>query len=79
MASGTLELDGFVREALARGASRDSIATTLASAGWSSEQIRRALHAYAEVDFVVPVPLHRTIYAALLPLERRARGELGFA
>jgi 2-dehydropantoate 2-reductase len=27
----------------------------------------------------VPVPLHRTIYAALLPLERRARGELGFA
>jgi 2-dehydropantoate 2-reductase len=27
----------------------------------------------------VPVPLHRTIYAALLPLERRARGEIGFA
>jgi 2-dehydropantoate 2-reductase len=27
----------------------------------------------------VPVPLHRTTYAALLPLERRARGELGFA
>jgi 2-dehydropantoate 2-reductase len=27
----------------------------------------------------VPVRLHRTIYAALLPLERRARGELGFA
>ncbi len=27
----------------------------------------------------VPVPLHRTIYAALLPLERRARGVLGFA
>jgi 2-dehydropantoate 2-reductase len=27
----------------------------------------------------VPVPLHRTIYAALLPLERRARGLLGFA
>ncbi len=26
----------------------------------------------------VPVPLHRTIYAALLPLERRARGMLGF-
>jgi 2-dehydropantoate 2-reductase len=27
----------------------------------------------------VPVPLHRLIYAALLPLERRARGELDFA
>ena len=26
----------------------------------------------------VPVPLHRTIYAALLPLERRARGVLEF-
>jgi 2-dehydropantoate 2-reductase len=26
----------------------------------------------------VPVPLHRTIYAALLPLERRARGVIGF-
>ena len=26
----------------------------------------------------VPVPLHRTIYAALLPLERRARGELSW-
>ena len=64
MASGTLELDGFVREALARGASRDSIATTLASAGWSSEQIRRALHAYAEVDFVVPVPRPRASLSA---------------
>ena len=27
----------------------------------------------------VAVPLHRTIYAALLPLERKARGELEFA
>ena len=27
----------------------------------------------------VPVPLHRTIYAALLPLERRARGVIGFS
>jgi 2-dehydropantoate 2-reductase len=27
----------------------------------------------------VPVPLHRTIYAALLPLEQRARGQLEFS
>ena len=27
----------------------------------------------------VPVPLHRTIYAALLPLERKARGALEFS
>jgi 2-dehydropantoate 2-reductase len=27
----------------------------------------------------VPVPIHRLIYAALLPLERRARGEIDFA
>jgi len=26
----------------------------------------------------VAVPVHRVIYAALLPLERRARGELEF-
>jgi 2-dehydropantoate 2-reductase len=26
----------------------------------------------------VPVPVHRSIYAALLPLERRARGEIRF-
>jgi 2-dehydropantoate 2-reductase len=27
----------------------------------------------------VTVPVHRTIYAALLPLERKARGEIAFA
>jgi 2-dehydropantoate 2-reductase len=27
----------------------------------------------------VEVPVHRTIYAALLPQDRRARGEIGWA
>ena len=34
MAAGTQDLDGFVREALAAGASKDAIGTALASAGW---------------------------------------------
>ena len=64
MAAGTLELDLFVREALARGATRDSVASTLAGAGWPAAQVRRALNAYAEVDFVVPVPKPRASLSA---------------
>jgi hypothetical protein len=64
MASGTQELELFVRDALAKGASRDSVATTLASAGWPEAQVRSALNAYADVDFVVPVPKPRASLSA---------------
>lgn len=50
------ELIEFVRVALARGHSRDQIADALHTAGWSSSQSKRALAAFAPIDFPVPVP-----------------------
>ncbi|WP_411832140.1 DUF5671 domain-containing protein [Pseudoxanthomonas mexicana] len=64
MASTTQELDAFVREALARGASRQQTADALAAAGWPAEQVRSALSAYAEVDFPLPVPRPRPYLSA---------------
>lgn len=64
MASGTQELELFVRDALAKGASRESVTTTLAGAGWPEAQVRSALNAYADVDFVVPVPKPRASLSA---------------
>ncbi|MDX5362479.1 MAG: hypothetical protein LPL13_14335, partial [Alphaproteobacteria bacterium] len=58
------ELALFVRDALARGARRDEIASALDKAGWSREQVRDALAAYAEVDFAVPVPRPRPYVSA---------------
>lgn len=64
MASATQELEHFVREALARGMSREAIATALAAAGWPAEQARSALGAYAELDFPLPVPRPRPYLSA---------------
>lgn len=64
MPSATQELELFVREALARGQTRQAIASALAGAGWSVEQVRSALGAYAEVDFPVPVPRPRPYLSA---------------
>lgn len=58
------ELDVFVRDALARGQSRAQIAEVLHKAGWTSEQTRAALAAYAELDFPVPVPRARPYLSA---------------
>ena len=46
----------FVRDALARGQSREQIADALLKAGWTKEQTQAALRAFAEIDFPVPVP-----------------------
>ncbi len=59
MAAGTQDLDVFVREALATGASKDAIGNALAAAGWTPEQAREALDAYADVEFPLPVPRPR--------------------
>ena len=56
MAAATRELDLFVRDALAQGASKDEVATALVAAAWPAEQVRGALDAYADVPFRVPVP-----------------------
>lgn len=46
----------FVRDALARGASRDEIAEVLARAGWDDAAVAGALGSFADVPFAVPVP-----------------------
>jgi hypothetical protein len=58
------ELVSFVRDALARGLARESIADTLRHAGWGREQVRAALDAFADVDFPVPVPRPRPSLSA---------------
>lgn len=64
MASGTQDLELFVREALAKGQSRDAIGQALAAAGWPPEQARSALAVYADVPFPVPVPRPRPYLSA---------------
>ena len=50
------ELLGFVREALERGVPRSEIQTVLLGAGWRAEEVTKALGAFAEIDFPIPVP-----------------------
>ena len=64
MAATTQDLDLFVREALARGQSKEAMEAALVSAGWPAEQIDGALNAYADVDFPVPVPRPRPYLSA---------------
>jgi len=64
MASGTQELESFVREALTRGCTREDVERAMLAAGWSQEQARSALGAYATVDFPVPVPRPRPYLSA---------------
>ncbi|UHQ21683.1 DUF5671 domain-containing protein [Lysobacter sp. 5GHs7-4] len=64
MAAGTQELELFVREALMRGQSKEAIAQALGKAGWTAEQTRGMLDAYADVGFVVPVPKPRASLSA---------------
>jgi hypothetical protein len=62
--AGMQELELFVRDALLRGQSRPAIVQALATAGWSEEQTRDVLAAYADVDFPVPVPRPRASLSA---------------
>ncbi len=50
------ELQGFVREALGRGVSRNQVEHALAQAGWESDQVKGALAGFADLDFPVPIP-----------------------
>lgn len=56
MTGSTEDLTTFVREALARGVPRQRIEAALLEAGWPRETVARALRAFAEVDFPLPVP-----------------------
>src|SRR5512139_753381 len=58
------ELREFVRDALARGLSRDSIREKLLAAGWRSDEVQTALDAFAEIESPVPVPRRRPYLSA---------------
>ncbi|WP_226468690.1 DUF5671 domain-containing protein [Luteimonas panaciterrae] len=64
MAAATQELELFVREALLRGQSKEAIAQALGKAGWTPDQTRGVLDAYADVGFPVPVPKPRASLSA---------------
>ncbi|MGV8959440.1 MAG: DUF5671 domain-containing protein [Stenotrophomonas sp.] len=56
MASGSPELEHFVRDALARGHERAQVTAALLAAGWRREQVHSVLDGWAQVDFPLPVP-----------------------
>ncbi len=58
------DLNTFVRDALASGASRTEVSDALTQAGWSGADIAAALHGYAEIDFPIPVPRPRPSLSA---------------
>lgn len=58
------ELNRFVRESLAQGLPRPQIEDTLTRAGWRGDEVQRALAAWADVAFPVPVPRPRPYLSA---------------
>ncbi|MEJ0062060.1 MAG: hypothetical protein WDO70_02370 [Alphaproteobacteria bacterium] len=64
MASAIQELEAFTKEALSRGFSRSDIEQIVLKAGWSPEQVKSALGAFADLDFAVPVPRPRSSLSA---------------
>lgn len=64
MAAATQDLELFVRDALGKGQSKQSILAALTVAGWPAEQAASALDAYADVAFPVPVPKPRPYLSA---------------
>jgi Domain of unknown function (DUF5671) len=59
MASGIQDLEWFAREAQLKGLGKPEIRKAALEAGWSEDQVRDALDAYADVAFPVPVPKPR--------------------
>ncbi len=58
------ELNSFVREALGKGESRESVAVVLEKAGWEKDEVASALDSYADLQFSVPVPKRRPYLSA---------------
>lgn len=57
-------LSGYVRDALARGHDRSSIAAAARSAGWSGAETDAALEAWVDAGPLPPVPRPRTVVSA---------------
>ena len=53
------ELQEFVRDALDKGHSRDTIRGKLLEAGWTESEVTDSLHGFAPVDFSIAVPRPR--------------------
>ena len=64
MAGSDEALSEFVAKALEQGSSREEITSVLERAGWPSDDVAKALGAYAEVDFPIPVPRPRPYLSA---------------
>lgn len=64
MASATADLENFVRSGLQQGLPRNEIEAAMLSAGWTPDQARNALGAFADVAFAVPVPRPRPYLSA---------------
>ncbi len=64
MTSASQDLELFVRDALLRGETKTAIDSALIQAGWTPEQTRSVLDAYADVAFAVPVPRPRASLSA---------------
>jgi hypothetical protein len=64
MASVTADLEEFVRDGLQRGLPRAEIQSAMLTAGWTPEQAKNALNAFADVAFPVPVPRPRPYLSA---------------
>lgn len=59
-----IDLQLFVKEALAKGLERSAIERVLREAGWQADEVRTALQTYATIDFPVPVPRRITHVSA---------------
>jgi hypothetical protein len=58
------DLSAFVKEALAKGISKEDIRSKLSAAGWRQDEVSTALAAYADMDFPVPIPRPRPYLSA---------------
>jgi hypothetical protein len=58
------KLADFVGKALADGRSRDDIAAALRAAGWQESEVTRAMEAWADGGFALPVPRPQSIVSA---------------
>lgn len=64
MATGAQDLELFARDALLRGLPRADIEIAMRRAGWTPEQAKQAIGAFADTPFPVPVPKPRPYLSA---------------